>query len=66
MSDTADIELAKRLACAWISYQTGTSYQTTWNTHVKGIVAIKQYWLNLASMVINDCMKDTDSTTGSK
>ena len=44
------LELAKRIACAVMSYQLGISYQTYWKSYIKNSDTIGDKWIELAKL----------------
>ena len=54
MSTNLDIELAKRIACAYVSYQTGITYEHLWKTRLKDANSINDYWIDIAKKVSDE------------
>ncbi len=46
-----DLEVAKRIACAVISYQAGMSYETLWNQNEDQKEDIGTFWLSIAKQI---------------
>lgn len=45
-----ELELAKRIACAVMSYQLRITYQTCWNRYIKDTTTISDKWIKLAKL----------------
>jgi len=43
-----DIEVAKRIACAVVSYQSGQTYEALWNQYADQKEDIGTFWLSIA------------------
>jgi hypothetical protein len=53
-----DIEVAKRIACAVISYQAGLLYETMWKEYAsQSKEGIGTFWLSLAKQIRDDLPK---------
>ena len=46
-----DIEVAKRIACAVVSYQSGQSYEALWNQRAEQEEDIGTFWLSIAKHI---------------
>ena len=46
-----DVEVAKRIACAVVSYQSGQSYEALWNQYADQKEGIGTFWLSIAKHV---------------
>ena len=46
-----DMEVAKRIACAVVSYQAGMSYETLWQQHTDLKEDIGTFWLSIAQQI---------------
>jgi hypothetical protein len=49
--DEWDIEVAKRIACAVISYQAGLEYEALWKDYVNQGEDVGTFWLSLAKQI---------------
>jgi hypothetical protein len=49
-----DIEVAKRIACAVVSYQAGVPYEELWEQYVDQNEDVGTYWLSLAKQIRNE------------
>jgi hypothetical protein len=49
-----DIEVAKRIACAVVSYQAGVSYETLWNQYADQREEVGTFWLSIAKHIRED------------
>ena len=61
-----DVELARRIACAAISFQMGISYQTYWNNYIKPKDApwpLGTVWIDFAKMVTERVFKHKEIVT---
>ena len=52
-------ELARRLCCAWISCQTGMTYQHCMKTYITD-AELGKYWYQLAERVAWEAVADSD------
>jgi len=48
------IEIAKRIACAVVSYQVGVGYEDLWDQYTDQGEEIGTYWLSLAKQIAED------------
>jgi hypothetical protein len=56
--DEWDIEVAKRIACAVISYQAGLTYETMWQEYAgQSKEGIGTFWLSIAKHIREDLPK---------
>lgn len=56
--DEWDIEVAKRIACAVISYQAGLTYETMWQEYAgQSKKGIGTFWLSIAKHIREDLPK---------
>ena len=46
-----DIEVAKRIACAVVSYQAGLSYEDLWDQYTGHREDIGTFWLSMAKQI---------------
>jgi hypothetical protein len=46
-----DIEVAKRIACAVVSYQAGVSYESLWEQYANQSDEIGTFWLAIANQI---------------
>jgi hypothetical protein len=46
-----DVEVAKRIACAVVSYQAGMPYETLWQQHADQKEDIGTFWLSIAKQI---------------
>jgi hypothetical protein len=46
-----DVEVAKRIACAVLSYQAGVPYETLWQQHTDQKEVIGTFWLTIAKQI---------------
>ena len=46
-----DVEVAKRIACAVVSYQSGQSYEALWDQYADQKEDIGTFWLSIAKHV---------------
>ena len=46
-----DVEVAKRIACAVVSYQSGQSYEALWNQYADQKEDIGSFWLSIAKHI---------------
>lgn len=46
-----DVEVAKRIACAVVSYQSGQSYEALWNQYADQKEDIGTFWLSIAKQI---------------
>lgn len=46
-----DIEVAKRIACAVVSYQAGLTYEDMWKQYADQAEEIGTFWLSLARQI---------------
>lgn len=60
MTATRLEELARRLCCAWISYQVGMTYRHCLKTYIAD-AELGEYWYSLAERVAMESVADTDS-----
>jgi hypothetical protein len=49
-----DVEVAKRIACAVVSYQAGMPYETLWQQHTDQKEDIGTFWLSIAKHIRED------------
>jgi hypothetical protein len=59
MSEPSLEEWARRLCCAWISYQAGLTYQHCMNTYIRD-AELGQYWYRLPAKVAREILADGD------
>jgi len=46
-----DVEVAKRIACAVVSYQAGQPYEALWNQYSQQKEDIGTFWLSIAKHI---------------
>ena len=46
-----DVEVAKRIACAVVSYQSGQSYEALWTQYTDHKEDIGTFWLSIAKHI---------------
>ena len=46
-----DVEVAKRIACAVVSYQAGVSYESLWTQHADQKEDVGTFWLSIAKQI---------------
>ena len=46
-----DVEVAKRIACAVVSYQSGQAYEALWNQYADQKEDIGTFWLSIAKHI---------------
>jgi hypothetical protein len=46
-----EIEVAKRIACAVVSYQAGVSYEALWDRYAPQKEDVGTYWLSIAQQI---------------
>jgi len=46
-----DVEVAKRIACAVVSYQSGQSFEALWNQYTDQKEDIGTFWLSIAKHI---------------
>lgn len=46
-----DVEVAKRIACVVVSYQSGQSYEALWNQYADQKEDIGTFWLSIAKHI---------------
>ena len=46
-----DVEVAKRIACAVVSYQAGVSYESLWTQHTDQKEDVGTFWLSIAKQI---------------
>ena len=46
-----DVEVAKRIACAVVSYQAGVSYESLWDQYADQKEEVGTFWLSIAKQV---------------
>jgi hypothetical protein len=46
-----EIEIAKRIACAVVSYQVGVQYEELWDQYADQGEEVGTYWLSLAKQI---------------
>ena len=49
-----DIEVAKRIACAVVSYQSDVSHEEMWQQYAHQGEEVGTYWLSLAKQIRNE------------
>lgn len=49
-----DIEVAKRIACAVVSYQAGVAYEELWERFAQQNEDIGSFWLSIAKQIRQD------------
>jgi hypothetical protein len=49
-----DIEVAKRIACAVVSYQAGVLYETLWEQYADQREEVGTFWLSIAKHIRED------------
>ena len=49
-----DIEIAKRIACAVVSYQAGVPYEDLWDKFAYQSEDVGTYWLSIAKQIGED------------
>ena len=52
-----DVEVAKRIACAVVSYQSGQSYEALWNQRAEQEEDIGTFWLSIAKHIREEMPK---------
>jgi len=53
--DEWEVEVAKRIACAVISYQAGLSFETMWKEYAgQSQENVGTFWLSIAKQIRND------------
>ena len=46
-----DVEVAKRIACAVVSYQAGVSYESLWEQYADQKEGTGTFWLSIAKQI---------------
>ena len=49
-----EIEIAKRIACAVVSYQIGVGYEDLWDQYAEQGEEVGTYWLSIAKQIAED------------
>ena len=46
-----DVEVAKRIACAVVSYQSGVSFESLWEEYAAQTEGVGTFWLSIAKRI---------------
>ena len=49
-----DVEVAKRIACAVVSYQAGVSFESLWEQYADRGEEVGTFWLSIARQIRED------------
>jgi hypothetical protein len=49
-----DVEVAKRIACAVVSYQAGVSFESLWGQYTDQKEEVGTFWLSIAKQIRED------------